>query len=135
MKVFQSKFNALSGTNYKEVYPKAYGIFKDLKKKSKRKPYIRSAYFNKEKIFLDYFWGHLHQKNPADRFRRLRYYACAIDLIQNCKIDPVTVQNPNRPREVLHRFSGLTKQGEKFIAQITENKRNNQKYFISVFPD
>lgn len=134
MKVYQSKFLKLAGTDYREIYSKARFIFLQIKKKSKRKPYIRSAYFNKDKIFLDYFWEHLHQKHPADRFRRLKFYECALDLINNCKVDPLSVQNPNRSRDILHRFFGQTKSGEEFIVQITENKRNHQKYFISVFP-
>ena len=100
MKVYQSKINQLAGTDYKEVYGKARDIYKAIVRKSKRKPYIRPAYFNKEKIFLDYFWEHLHGKHPADRFRRLKFYASALDLIKNCNIDPVSVQNPNRPRDV-----------------------------------
>lgn len=134
MKVYQSKVNRLAGTDYQEVNSKAKAIFTKIKKKSKRKPYIRSAYFDKEKIFLDYFWEHLHKKHPADRFRRLKFYACALDLISNCRIDPISFQNPNSPRDILHRFLGITKQGEEFVVQITENKRNHQKYFISVFP-
>jgi hypothetical protein len=134
MKVYQSKLNALGGTDYKEVYPVAYGIFRKLKKQTKRKPYIRSAYFNKEKIFLDYFWQHLHQKNWWDQVRRLRFYECALDLIKNTRSDPFTAQDPNKPKRVLHRFSGKTSAGDGFIVQIVEDKRTKQKYFISVFP-
>ena len=37
--------------------------------------------------------------------------------------------------EILHRFKGITPEGEEFFVQIKENKRNGQKYFISVFPN
>lgn len=133
-KIFQSKLNILSGTDYKEVYPVAYGIFKELKSKTKRKPYVRSAYFNKDKIFLDYFWQHLHQKNWWDQVRRLKLYQCALDLIKKSKIDPYTVQDPNKPNRSLHRFNGMTSGGYEFIVQIVEDKRTQQKHFISVFP-
>jgi len=134
MKVFLSKLNVLSGTDYKEVYPVAYGIFKDIKKKSKRKPYVRSCYFSKEKIFLDYFWQHIHQKNWWDQVRRLKFYKCALDLIKKSKIDPYSVQDPNKPNRLLHRFTGKTRLGNEFIVQIMEDKRTKQKHFISVFP-
>ncbi len=46
---------------------------------------MRSAYFNKEKIFLDLFWTHLFMKqNQRDRLRRIKFFAVAIDLIMNC---------------------------------------------------
>lgn len=134
MKVYQTKVKKLTGTDQHEVYVKVRAIYKKLLGRTKRKPYVRSPYFNKQKVFLDYFWEHLYQKNPWDRFRRLQYYACAIDLIKNSKIDPNSVQNPNRPTQVLHRFEGKTKEGDSFFVQITEDKRTNQKYFISVFP-
>jgi hypothetical protein len=134
MKVYQTKIKKLAGSDQHEVYLKSRKIYKRLARKTKRKPYVRSIYFNKEKIFLDYFWEHLYQKNPWDRFRRLKYYACAIDLIQHNRIDPYSVQNPNRSSQVLHRFEGKSKEGDSFFVQITEDKRTNQKYFISVFP-
>lgn len=134
MKVYQSKERMLVGSDHREVAGKAKAIFKEIARTTRRKPYIRSAYFNKEKIFLEYFWQHLYQKNPWDRFRRLKYYACAIDLIKNNKLDPYSIQNPNNLSEVLHRFKGRSREGELFFVQITEHKRTNQKYFISVFP-
>ncbi len=134
MKAYQSKFRKLPGTNYKEVYPSASAIFKQIKSRTKRKPYIRSAYFNKEKVFLDYFWQHLRQKNLKDRTRRLKYYQGALDLIKNSKLEPTSKQNPDRSSEILHRFVGLTRNKEVFFVQISENKKTDQKYFMSVFP-
>ena len=134
MKAYQSKFEKLSGTDYKEIYHKAFSIFKQIKSKTKRKPYIRSAYFKKEKIFLDYFWQHLWQKNWRDRNRRLKYYPCAMDLIKNSRLEPISKQNPNKSTEMLHRFAGLTKNKEIFYVQIKEDKKTSQKHFLSVFP-
>jgi len=134
MEVFQSKVLKLPGTDYKEVYGKARLIFLQIKKKSKRKPYVRSAYFKKEKVFLDYYWEHLHSKNERDRWRRLKYYSCALDLIKNSKMEPFTTQHPNRRKESLHRFFGRTQLGEEFVVQISQNKNSNKKYFLSVFP-
>lgn len=134
MKAYQSKFKKLSGTDYKEIHSKALAVYKKIKSRTKRKPYVRSVYFNKEKVFLDYFWQHLQQKNWRDRNRRLKYYPCAIDLIRNSRLEPISKQNPNKPTEILHRFAGLTKGKEVFYVQIKEDKKTNKKYFISVFP-
>lgn len=49
MKVYQTKAKKSSGSSYSEVYPQAYALFKEIKHKSKRRVYIRSAYFNKQK--------------------------------------------------------------------------------------
>lgn len=115
---------------------KAERIFDAIKKKSKRKPYIRSAYFSKSKIFLDYFWEHLYaKKNLRDKQRRLQYYAAAIELMQKSRIPPDSVNNPNTKREMLHRFRGITKEREAFIVQIKEDKKTGEKYFISIFPE
>lgn len=51
MKVYQTKTKKLAGTDYGTVYPKAHKIFKQLKKKTRRRPYIRSTYFKNDKIF------------------------------------------------------------------------------------
>lgn len=134
MKVYQSKFKKLTGTDYKEIHSRALSVYKQIKSKTKREPYVRSVYFNKEKVFLDYFWQHLQQKNWRDRNRRLKYYPCAIDLIRNSRLEPTSKQNPNKPIEILHRFAGLSKDKEIFYIQIKENKKTDKKYFMSVFP-
>lgn len=135
MKVYQTKIKRLSGTDYDEVYPRAFAIFKQLKRKTKRRPYIRSAYFKREKIFLDYFWEHLHQKDSKDRVRRLKYYPCAIDLIENSKAEPTSKENPNKKSEILHRFAGTTADKELFFVQINQDKKTNKKFLLSVFPE
>ncbi|KKT71974.1 MAG: hypothetical protein UW66_C0017G0012, partial [Candidatus Moranbacteria bacterium GW2011_GWF1_44_4] len=68
MRVYQTKAKKLSGTDFQEVNRKAHEIYTQIKKKSKRRPYVRSAYFRKEKIFLELFWKHLYGKeNWRDR--------------------------------------------------------------------
>ena len=132
MKCYQTKNCKLSGSSYGEVYKKAWEIYLQEKKKSKRRAYIRSAYFKRDKIFLDIFWSHLRQKYRFERKRRLKFYKCAIEVMRYSTITPETKQNPNNPNELLHRFFARTSE-EIFIVQIKENKRTNRKDFISVF--
>jgi acyl carrier protein phosphodiesterase len=131
---YQTKTKKLSGTDYREVNSKILIIFKKIKSKTKRRPYIRSAYFKKQKIFFDYFWDHLWQKSWKERVKRLKYFLCAIELIQKSRQEPISKQNPNKKSEILHRFAGLTKDRELFYTQIKEDKKTEQKYFMSVFP-
>src|SRR3989344_1771471 len=77
---FQTKTKKLPGTNYVEVRKNALTLFNQLKKKTKRKPYLRSKYFKKQKIFFDFFWEHLLQKNHKERVRRLKFFSAAIEL-------------------------------------------------------
>lgn len=136
MKVYHAKTKKLSGTSYAEVYKKAFSIYLKIKKQSKRRTYIRSTYFRKEKIFLSIFWQHLHDKlNIRDKVRRVKYFPCAIELIKNTHFNPIVKDNPNKKSEILHRFIGITSDKEVFLVQIKENKNNNEKYLISVFPD
>ncbi len=134
MKIYQTKVNKLSGTQYAEVSKQAREIYNQIKKKTKRRPYVRSAYFNKEKIFLAFYWEHLYEKsNHRDKVRRIKYFPCAIELIENSRFEPISKNNPNRPSEILHRFFGSTPGGEQFIVQIKE-ENSHQKWLISVFP-
>ncbi len=135
MKAFKVKLKKLSGTEYGEVHPIAFGFYKTIKKRTRRKPYIRSKYFKKDKIFLEFFWQHFWQNsNWRDRTRRLKYFICAIELIEQSTYDPTSKQNPNRHNEILHRFAGLTKDDEVFYVQIKEDKKTDQKWLMSVFP-
>lgn len=131
---YLSKADKLHGTNQKEVEQDAQELFRSIKRKTKRTPYVKSKYFNKDKIFLNIFWQHLHEKPRRDRIRRLRLYACAIDLIQNSTITPDTHENFKEKDELLHRFLGSTKDYELFVVQIKEKKRTNRKDFISIYP-
>lgn len=134
MQYYQTKANLIPGTSYKDVEKIALRIFKKIKAQTKRTPYIRSVYFNKEKVFLNIFWSHLHEKSQPDRFRRLKYFDCAIELIKNSKVKPFEKINPKDNFEILYRFSGRTKGGEIFQAQIKENRKSKRKDFISILP-
>ena len=123
MKVYQTKVSPLPGSEYREVHSKALAIYRQIKKKTKRRPYVRSAYFRKDKIFLDYFWQHIWQKNWRDRVRRLKYYPCALDLLKNSRMEPISKQNPNKSGEILHRFAGVTRNKELFFIQVKEDKK------------
>ena len=128
-----TKGKLLRGTDLKEVESKARQIYYEIKRKSKRKPYIRSAYFKKEKIFFDFFWVHLNQKNYVEKFKRLKHFTVAIDLIKNSKNKPVSKINPNKRNEILHRFYGKTREKEIFCVQIKENKKSGHKYLLSAY--
>ena len=135
MEIFKTKTKKLTGSNYPDLHKKAFNIYQQIKRKMKRRPYIRSAYFKKDKIFLAIFWQHLHQKNWRNRKRRIRFFPCAIELIRHSCIDPISTDNPNNPSEILHKFKGITPNGSTFYVQVKENKRNNQKFLMSVFPE
>ncbi|MFA6193760.1 MAG: hypothetical protein WC726_02785 [Parcubacteria group bacterium] len=130
---YQTKSKKISGTSYGEVFHGAFAVFDEIKKKTKRRPYVRSAYFKKEKIFLDYFREHLFQKRPNERMKRLRFFKAAIELVKHSKNEPVGKANPNKSNEVVYRFAGLTAEKELFYVQIKEDKRK-RKYFMSCFP-
>ncbi len=135
MQYYKTKVRKLPGTHWWQVSKRASQLYKGISSKTKRRPYVRSVYFNKEKIFLGLFWHHLHEKdNMSDKVRRLKYYPCALELIQKTSYEPISKENPNRPGEILHRFAGSTPDNELFFVQIKEDKRNGQKWLISVFP-
>lgn len=90
MPAYKTKTKALTGTDYREISRKAFSIYQQIKRKSKRRPYARSAYFRKEKIFLGLFWNHIHEKNYWDQMRRMKFFGCAIELIQNSHFEPTS---------------------------------------------
>lgn len=135
MKVFKTKSVALAGTNYKEISKKAFVLYNGIRRKTKRRPYVRSAYFKKEKIFFDLFWNHLFKKkNWRDRLRRMKYFGCAVELLEKSHCEPVFKYNQGNPGEKLYRFYGNAKSNELFCVQIKENRKGKQKCLISVFP-
>ena len=96
---------------------------------------MRSVYFKKSKIFLGLFWTHLYEKKTwVDRKRRVMFFPCAIEVIQNSKIHPESTEDPNNKSFMLHRFFGITPEQEMFCVQIKEDKRTNEKFLISIFP-
>lgn len=138
MTPYQTKSNKLTGTNLKEVKKNAMALYKEIASKTKRRPYVRSAYFKegrkKQKIFFDYFWQHLRQKNQRDQMRRLKYFKAAIEVIKYSRNHPKSEDNPHKAGEILHRFAGLTKDKEIFFVQIKEDKKTSKKYLMSCFP-
>jgi len=134
-KAYQTKTRRLTGSNYGEIRKKAFTLYNQIVKNSKRRTYIRSAYFKKDKIFLSLFWHHLNDKfSHRDKSRRLKFYPCALELIKNSRFGPISKENVDKKTEILHRFTGITPENEIFFVQIKENKNNNNKYLISIFP-
>ena len=134
-KAYRTKSKKLTGSNYGEVHKKAFSIFIQIKKKSKRRVYIRSAYFKNDKIFLSLFWHHLADKfSHKEKLRRIKFYPCALELIRGSTFNPESKENVDRKSELLHRFTGITSEDEIFFVQIKEDKKNDQKYLISIFP-
>jgi len=106
IKVYKTKTKKLSGTDFREVNRKAHEIYARIKKKSKRRPYVRSAYFKKEKIFLELFWKHLYEKeNFRDKIRRMKYFGCAVELIQESHFNPISKKNLHKSGEILLGFT------------------------------
>ena len=137
MEIYQvTKARVIPGTKYSEVYKKSFGHYEKIRKRSKRRPYIRSAYFGKQKIFLQLFWRHLHEKqNHRDKTRRAKLFPCAIELLQKSKKEPKLRQYKERPNFLLLRFAGRTKGGQLFYVQVKHDKRSGEKWLMSVFPD
>lgn len=131
---YKTNAGILHGTSYSEIRRNALDVFKRIRGKTKRKAYIRSAYFNKQKVFLDYFWDHLLQKHYKDRIRRLKYITASVELIQYSRNHPISRDSTEKEGELLHRFFGETKEGKEFYVQIKEVKQTGRKYFISCFP-
>ena len=134
MNPYQTNVKKLPGTNYSEVRKQAIIVFKKIKGKTKRRPYIKSKYFDKQKIFFDYFWKHLFEKSLKERTKRLKYFPCAVDLIKNSQISPISKENIDNRNEIVHRFTGQTINKEIFFVQIKEQKKTGKKYFMSCFP-
>ncbi len=133
MDIFKVKRGKIAGSEVKEVKKEALEVYKEIKNRTKRKPYIRSRYFNKQKIFFDYFWIHLTTKSRKIQTQRLKYLPCAIDLIIHSRNVPTSKENPNNRNEILHRFFGITRENEEFYVQIKEEKKTGAKYLMSVF--
>ena len=90
MASYQSKTKIIAGSNYGEVMRNTFSVYDKIKKQTKRRPYVRSAYFKKEKIFLDYFREHLFQKSPKERIKRMRFFSATVEMIKYSRIEPVS---------------------------------------------
>lgn len=123
----------LPGTSYEEVQAIARKEHNKVIALTKRQPYVRSAYFNKSKIFLSVFWEHTMQKGRKTRTKRLKLYSAAIDLMRNSRHEPETIIEKNSLSVLLHRFYGITKDGIEYCVQVKQNKRSGRLDFMSVF--
>jgi hypothetical protein len=130
-KYYQSKYDPIRGSSDKEIFYEARKIFRKYDNK-RRLPYVRSRYFEKQKVFLSMFWRHLNSKDPLERRRRIPFLLCAIDLIQNSPVGPV-ITNLDESKDVYYRFYGKTRSGNKFVVQVIKDKKSN-RYFMSCFP-
>ena len=126
------KSKLIPARNYSAVLKIARKIFNQNQLNVRRRPYIRSAYFAGEKIFLDNFWTHLMQKDISDRIRRMRFIDVAFELIKKSHFDPIAEKYDKiNKREILYRFLGEI-DGISFIVQIKEDLKRKQKFFMSV---
>jgi len=131
---YKTTKDIIHGSEYKNIEREARKSHNRIASHTKRNPYIKSKYFKNEKIFLNYFWNVLHQRNWQDRKRRLIYYDCAIDLLRNTTLASYTSQDPDDPNLLQHEFYGITENGREFVVHVREDKRNDRKSFMSVFP-
>ena len=131
MKYFQSKYLILPGTSLDEVTRVARREFHKIQNRNpKRQVYVRSRYFKRDKVFIRLFWDHLAQKNPTERTARLRFYLGAIDLLRNTVVEP---EIKIRDSDLLYRFAGVLRSGEKFNVQVKMDRKSGRKDFMSVF--
>ena len=128
--IYRTKARKITSARYRDIERSARKIYGDIARRSKRNPYIRSRYFKGEKIFLKLFWEHLHQKHKYERRKRLRFYPCAIELLEKSLYEPSIIYSSH---ETLYRFSGVTPNEETFYVQVKRDRKSD-KYFMSVFP-
>ena len=87
-KYYLVKTKPIYGSHYSRVKKEAMKYIREIENTTKRKPYIRSKYFHKEKIFISLFISHLFDKRQKERVRRLKLTPCAIELIKSSKNHP-----------------------------------------------
>jgi hypothetical protein len=114
--------------------PQTRALFRTLQKRRKRRPYVRSAYFKKDKVFFDFFWVHLQTKALSDRARRLRYLPCALELLQESRQEPTTFVDAGEPETIRHQFTGTAGDGSPFAVIIKQERSSGKKYLLSLFP-
>lgn len=131
MDPYRTKSKKISGSSYREVLHGMLSSYDEIRKRTKRRPYVRSAYFKKEKIFFDYFREHLFQKSPKERMKRMKFFTASVELIKKSRVGPVSAEK--NKGETLYRFSGITAEGDNFFVNIKEDRRE-RKYFMSCFP-
>ncbi len=133
-RLFHCQSSPLTGHKYADIMPQARRMFRIIQKHTKRRPYVRSAYFKKDKIFFDYFWIHLNQKHAHDRARRLRFFPCAIELLRNSRQAPKTFFEAYDKDSIRHQFIGVTNDGTTFSVVVKQDRSSGKKQLLSVFP-
>lgn len=132
--MYKTKTEPTSSSEYREIENLARDHHNKIARTSKRNPYVRSAFFKKDKVFIKLFWAHLNQKPKYERKRRLKYYSCAIEIIQKSKAEPLIKKpNPDKSKSMVYRFEASTPKGQIIYVQIKEDLRTGNKHFISVF--
>jgi hypothetical protein len=130
---YKTKATKISGANYIDIERKVRREYNTIARRTKRRPYVRSAYFRKDKVFLNLFWTHLNQKYCSERKRRLKYFSCGIELLRHSTLSPTTRENPNGKDELVHRFYGLTSDKTIYCVQVKENRKTGAKFLMSIF--
>jgi hypothetical protein len=131
---YKTKAKTIKGTSYQEIVKSARRAYGDVRAKSRRSPYVRSKYFGGNKVFLNLFWEHISQKRRGERIKRLAFYECALELIAETRLAPVTAIKNRDTTISYHRFDGITREGLEFIVQLKESKKTGRIDFMSVFP-
>ena len=133
IRLYQCATRPLAGHRFIAIIPEVRRIFRTIQKRTKRKPYVRSAYFGKNKIFFDFFWQHMQEKLPSDRARRLIYFPCAIELLRNSRYDPETFIDSRYPNVIKHRFKGVTPDGKQFGVVVHEDRKTDKKQLLTMY--
>lgn len=131
---YHCKTKPLVGHRFVEIMPRARGVFRALQKQTKRRPYVRSTYFHRDKIFFDFFWQHLQQKSVVDRARRLKYLPCALEVLRKSRHDPVTFVDIRRPGIIKHEFVGVAPDGMRFSVVVQQDRGTDKKQLLSLYP-
>lgn len=71
--IYETRVRAISGTKLPEVYKKAFALYQNIKKKTKRRPYVRSEFFKLE-LVQNTRVSPVSKENPFDRSQILHRF-------------------------------------------------------------
>ncbi len=74
VRIYRTKTKRWAGTSYDELIKKARRFFRQIEGKTKRRPYVRSAYFDKSKIFFDYYLAASQPKTSTSEAKKTSLY-------------------------------------------------------------
>jgi hypothetical protein len=132
MRYFKIKTRPITGTNLKEVTKKSMSIFHDIEKQTRRRPSVKCQVLGGNKVFIGEYLAHQNQKMRLDKLRRLKFFPCAIDLIENTTEKPT--EKTLRSGETLYRLYGIAGNGQRFVVQISKNPKTDNRRLMSSFP-